>query len=61
MAKIQEEFIVVKLSRLVKTEDSPSIINDDFLSDVEIFLSDVIKERSDMPEGIVVEVVEHTG
>lgn len=56
MAKIQEEFIVVKLSRLVKTEDDTSIISDNFLSDVEIFLDDVIKERCDMPEGIVVEV-----
>lgn len=51
MAKIQEEIVIVKLSKLVKeTEESTSAINEDLLSAME----QVAQELSGA--GVVVEV-----
>ena len=52
MAKIQEEIIIVKLSKLIKevTDDTTSITNNDF----SINLEDIVQEL--VGEAVIVEI-----
>jgi hypothetical protein len=52
MAKIQEEIIVVKLSKLVKSDGNPPLTSGEFVQEVEAVIQGLIGEDT----SIVVEV-----
>ena len=52
MAKIQEEVIIVKLSKLVKADTNPPLTSDEFVQNIEAVVQGLLGEDT----SIVVEV-----
>jgi hypothetical protein len=55
MARVHEEYVVIKLSKLVKDSDAPELVNEDMVAVLAQLLEGTVSEVID-DAGVIVEV-----